>query len=217
MTQGDEERGDAGGATGEPAAPQPEATGDLGDQGPPEPTVEEQVGELQERADRLLANWQRAQADLANYRKQVERDREDLVRRASASLLIDLLPIMDDLERALGNVSESLRGLTWVDGVVLIYRKLEAVLGLQGVEALVTEPGEALDPRRHQAVAEVEGEEGKIVAVIQKGYTLRQQLLRPALVAVGRPAADPAAEPEASPPADSLPVDDDPTPEPSPS
>ena len=100
MTQDSEGRDDTGGATGEQAAPPGQMPTEDGDQGAPEPSAEAQVQELQERADRLLANWQRAQADLSNYRKQVERDREDLARRSAAVVLVDILPIMDDLERA---------------------------------------------------------------------------------------------------------------------
>ena len=143
-----------------------------------------QIDALTERAERLLANWQRAQADLSNYRSQVERERSDLAIAARASLAADLLAVLDDLERAMYVVSPELRALTWVDGIWLILRKLEAILKAHGLEE-VDAQGQPFDPLVHQAIAQVEGEEGVVVSVVQKGYTLQKRLIRPAMVTVG--------------------------------
>ncbi len=100
-------------------------------------------------------------------------------------LLMSLLPILDDFERALDNVSIKLAGLTWVDGIRLIHRKLQAVLeshGISQIEAL----GNDFDPALHEAVLEEEGEEGKVIEELQRGYKLHERVLRPAMVKVGK-------------------------------
>ena len=159
-------------------------------------SAQAQIDALAERAERLLTNWQRAQADLSNYRSQVERERSELAIVARATLAADLLAVLDDLERALYVVSPELRGLTWVDGIWLILRKLEAILKAHGLEEIPAQD-QPFDPLLHQAIAQVEGEEGKVVSVVQKGYTLQKRLIRPAMVTVGGappPAAEEASE-----------------------
>ena len=87
-------------------------------------------------------------------------------------------------------VSPELRSLTWVDGIWLILRKLEAILKSHGLEEVAAQD-QSFDPLVHQAIAQVEGEEGKVVSVVQKGYTLQKRLIRPAMVTVGgAPALD---------------------------
>lgn len=151
------------------------------------------VQELEERAQRYLANWQRAQADLSNFRRQVERDQEEMAQWASAALMQQTLSVLDDLERAFGNVPSNLLALTWIEGVWLVYKKLEAMLVARGLEAMDVQSGQTFDPNLHQAVTEVEGVSGAVVDVVQRGYTVGGRLLRPALVTVGNGSG--AAEP----------------------
>jgi molecular chaperone GrpE len=99
-------------------------------------------------------------------------------------LIVNLLPVLDDLERALSSVSAKLAGLTWVDGIRLIHRKLKAVLEAQGLSEIHAE-GQDFDPNLHEAVLHEEGEEGKVTAELQKGYKLYDRVIRPAMVAVG--------------------------------
>ncbi|MCS7207326.1 MAG: nucleotide exchange factor GrpE [Dehalococcoidia bacterium] len=146
--------------------------------------LEQEVAELRARTERLLANWQRAEADLANYRRQVEQERRELLKFASAGIVLDLLAVVDDLERALGALPPALRAFTWIEGIYLIYRRLVAVLQAHGVAEVEAE-GKPFDPSCHQALREVEGEPGKVVQVVQRGYRLHGRLLRPALVLVG--------------------------------
>ncbi|MDE2803033.1 MAG: nucleotide exchange factor GrpE [Chloroflexota bacterium] len=161
-----------------------------------EPDVAElsaRVQELEERAQRYMANWQRAQADLQNFRRQVERDQEEMAQWASAALMQQTLSVLDDLERAFGSVPQNLLSLTWVEGIWFVYKKLEAMLVARGLEAMDVQPGQTFDPNLHQAVTEVDGGFGAVVDVVQRGYTVSGRLLRPALVTVGN--GNVAAEP----------------------
>jgi molecular chaperone GrpE len=138
-----------------------------------------------EEAQRFLANWQRAEADFVNYKRRVEQERGEAMRIANAALIINILPILDDLERALTSLDIRLVGLTWFDGIRLIYRKLQLVLESAGVSQIEAE-GQPFDPRFHEAVMYGEGEEGKVVAEVQRGYKLNDRVLRPAIVVVGK-------------------------------
>jgi len=138
-----------------------------------------------EEAQRLLANWQRAEADFANYKRRVGQERAEATRLANAALIINVLPVLDDLERALASLNIQLAGLTWFDGIRLIYRKLQLVLENAGVSQIEAE-GQTFDPRYHEAVMYGEGEEGKVVAEVQRGYKLHDRVLRPAMVVVGK-------------------------------
>ena len=147
------------------------------------------LAEEKAKAENYLANWQRAQADFINYKRRIEQERNETVKFANATLALDLLPVLDDLERALDNITPKLAGLTWVDGIGLIYRKLQAILeghGLTEIEAL----GQPFDPHLHQAVLYGEGEEGKVIEELQKGYKLHDRVLRPTMVKVGKGKAE---------------------------
>jgi len=166
----------------EPAVPSP----NQGDSTDEEPSPEAKVQVLEERVERLMSNWQRSQADLANYRKQAEREQLELVQLTTEGLTADTISILDDFERAFTTIPMNLRSLTWIEGVWLVYKKLEAILHARGLEAVEAEAAQVFDPNLHQALSEVEGDAGTIVEVAQKGYTLGGRLLRPALVTVGK-------------------------------
>lgn len=151
-------------------------------------SLREQLEELNAEKEQQLAAWQRTQADFANYRRRTEQERGDLVRMAESGLIRELLPVLDDLERALEGLPPELRGLTWVEGILFIERKLRAILelhGLKPIEAL----GKEFDPYEHEAVIR-DGEPGEatlVTAELQRGYRLHDRVLRPTLVRVGRP------------------------------
>jgi len=147
-----------------------------------------QLEEEKEKAQSYYASWQRSAADYQNFKRRVEQEREDLSRLVSAALIINVLPLVDDLERALQNVDSHLAGLTWVDGIRLIYRKFQGVLEAAGVKEIEAD-GHSFDPAYHEAVAFGEGEEGKVISVVQKGYTLGGRVIRPAMVVVGKSGA----------------------------
>ena len=148
-----------------------------------------------ESAEKYLANWQRAQADFENYKKRNIQEREGVIKFANAVLVLSLLPIIDDMERALSSIPSNLKKLSWVDGINLIYHKFKATLENQGL-AEIKASGGTFDPMLHEAVMHGEGEEGKVIDVTQKGYTLNGKLLRPAMVVVGSGENDKPKEPE---------------------
>ncbi|RLC65065.1 MAG: nucleotide exchange factor GrpE [Chloroflexi bacterium] len=154
-------------------------------------SVKKELEEAKEQAGEYLANWQRAEADFINYKRRNEQERAEIASFANASLIKDLLPVLDDFERALENVSDDFDGPTWVDGIRLIHRKLKAVLEERGLSEIEAEGG-AFDPNLHEAVMCVDGEEGKVCEEIQKGYRLRDRLLRPSMVKVGKEGSESA-------------------------
>jgi len=147
--------------------------------------LKQQLAQEKERAEANLASWQRSAADFQNYKRRVEQEREEVARLANASLIINLLPLMDDLERALDSVDAQLAGMTWLDGIRLIERKFRALLEMNGVTEIEAD-GRDFDPNIHEAVTFGEGEENKVISVVQKGYRLGGRVLRPALVVVGK-------------------------------
>jgi len=150
---------------------------------------EERLTKAEEDSKRYLDNWRRAEADLQNLRRRSEQQRADTSRYASTSLVLNLLPIVDDFERAFGSLDEHIAGMTWFDGVHLIYRKLIALLESAGVQPIKAE-GETFDPSIHEAVAHAEGEENKVISEVQRGYKLHDRVLRPAMVVVGKGSED---------------------------
>ena len=115
---------------------------------------------LREKADTYYRNWQRSAADFINFKQRVERERSETARLASAALVINLLPIFDDLDRATTNVDAQLAGLNWVQGVLAIHRKFASLMEAMNVTEVAAE-GESFDPSRHEAVGKAPGEEGR--------------------------------------------------------
>jgi len=151
----------------------------------PEMTAEQRLAKAQEEAQKYLNNWHRAEADFQNYKRRTDQEREELRRFGNVSVIINLLPVLDDFERAFASLDSHLAGLSWFDGILLIYRKLRQLLENAGVTPIETE-GQSFDPRFHEAVAHVDGEEGKVISEVQRGYKLHDRVLRPAMVVVGK-------------------------------
>jgi molecular chaperone GrpE len=151
-------------------------------------TLSQQLEQERARSAEYLDNWRRAAADFSNYRKRAEKETGEFAKFANSTLIARLLPVLDDLDRAFQTVPEDLRDLTWVDGVMLISRKLRAILeaeGLKAVEAL----GKPFDPNFHEAVIHEEtdkADEGIVTGELQKGYMLGDRVLRPTMVKVAK-------------------------------
>jgi molecular chaperone GrpE len=150
---------------------------------------EELVDDLEkaqaEAAD-YLDRLQRIQAEFANYKKRNERERKEFESLANAALIGKLLPILDDLQRALETRPDEIKETNWGEGVALIERRLRSTLeqeGLSEIEAV----GKSFDPQVHHAVVREETdehEEDQVIGEIQKGYRLHDRLLRPSMVVV---------------------------------
>ena len=145
--------------------------------------LEQQMKELEAARDSAIADLQRVAADFDNYRKRTARDQEALVARAHERLVKELLPVLDDLERALDAAAEH-EEAKLEEGVRLVHRELSHVLQKEGLIAVDTEG--KFDPHEHEALLTQpsEAEEGAILEVIQKGYRLGDRVLRPARVVV---------------------------------
>ena len=136
------------------------------------------------KAENYLANWQRTQADFINYKRRSEQEKEEISKFANATLMLSLLPILDDLERAFTSVPSHLARLTWVDGIRLIERKLQASLEGRGLTQIKAQ-GEPFDPKLHEAVRQDKGKEEMVVEELQKGYKLHDRVIHPSMVVVG--------------------------------
>jgi molecular chaperone GrpE len=151
----------------------------------PTKSGQQALAEEKEKAEKYLANWQRSQADLQNYVKRAEQEKSETVEFANSILILDLLPILDDFERALASLPVELDKSSWTEGIKLIYNKLKTILETQGL-AEIRAKGEYFDPYFHEAAGQLEGEEGIIVEEIRKGYKFKDKLLRPSMVMVGK-------------------------------
>ena len=149
----------------------------------------EELDKAKAQAAEYLDGWQRARAELANARKRFEKERSEAGQLANSALLRKILPVLDDLDRAVKTVPEDLRQHTWANGVLLIQRKFQNVLDSEGVKPIEVKPGDTFDPNLHEAItheSSPDHKEGTIVAEVQTGYTFGGQVLRPALVRVAK-------------------------------
>jgi molecular chaperone GrpE len=148
--------------------------------------VQADLEKAQAQAAEYLDGWQRARAEFANYKKRVEAEREEVRRASNEALLLKLLPVVDDFERAFQKIPQEVADSPWVSGINMILRKLQAILESQGV-APIQAAGRPFDPQQHEAVLMEETAEhpdGTVVAELQRGYRLGERVLRPAQVKV---------------------------------
>ncbi len=162
-----------------------QAEGAAPDNGPTEPPNDELTRVANER-DQLRDRLLRTTAEFDNYRKRVERDRKDMADRAAENILTELLPIIDDLERALAasDADEGAEG--YRRGVELIHKQLIDLITRRGVTPIET-AGATFDPHLHQAVSSepsADHRDGEIIEEFRRGYRLGERLLRPAMVKV---------------------------------
>jgi molecular chaperone GrpE len=174
-----------GGHEPEADAAYPNAAEPKGASGDEMAELREQLNEERARAETNFANWQRATADFVNFKRRTEQEREESARFANTALVLNVLPAVDDLERALQHVDPDLEGGVWVEGIRQILRKLKGALAAAGVTEIPA-VGESFDPNVHEAIAEDEGESGKVISEAQRGYRLGNRVIRPSIVVVGR-------------------------------
>ncbi len=148
--------------------------------------AEQQLTPDQQKAEEYLDLLRRTQADFINYRRRMGQELADARIAAQSELLSQLLPVLDDLGRALAVIPPEWATNPWVQGLFLMARRLTALFDQLGVQRIGT-PGEPFDPRRHEAITMEERAdmpEGMILQVAQPGYMLGDRVVRPAQVVV---------------------------------
>jgi molecular chaperone GrpE len=160
-------------------------------------TLKEALATEKAKAEANLAGWQRAQADFINYKQRSEQEKKEAIKFANSLLMLDLLPVLDDFERAFASIPNRLVKFSWVDGIRLIERKFQATLEAQGLSPIKA-AGEPFDPYQHEAVRQDIGEEGIVIEEAQKGYEYKDRVIRPSKVVVGNGEIEKEAEPDQS-------------------
>lgn len=146
--------------------------------------LKKELAEAREKAEANFTGWQRAQADFLNYKRRTEQEKADVTKSANAYLILNLLPVLDDMERAFASIPKDAEGFQWVEGFKAIERKFRKILESQGLSEIKA-IGEPFDTRFHEAVLQGKGKEDIVVGEVQKGYKLYDKVLRPTKVIVG--------------------------------
>ena len=147
--------------------------------------LKRQLQDAETKLAESVEGWQRSIADFQNYRKRVERDNESMYVSMKGDIIKKVLPALDDLERALQNrpVDDA-----WANGIELIARKLQNLLGAEGLKRIEAE-GVEFNPTFHEAISHEPADgvaSGHVIAVVQNGYLLGERVIRPALVRVAQ-------------------------------
>lgn len=147
--------------------------------------LKRQVEEAEAKLAESVDGWQRSQAEFQNYKKRVERDSEMMRANMKGDIVKKILPLLDDLERAMQNRPAN---EPWTDGIELIMRKFQTVFEGENVVKIQAE-GVEFNPNFHEAISNEPSEEvesGYVIAVVQNGYMLGERVIRPALVRVAQ-------------------------------
>jgi molecular chaperone GrpE len=150
--------------------------------------LQSELEEIRSQAEEYLDGWQRARAEFANYKKRIQKEREESRSFITAEILSKYITVVDDFERALSDRPSDGASDAWAEGVDMIYRKLKTILESEGVEEFSPE-GEIFDPNFHEAIGFEESDdhdEGMIFQVIQPGYKIGERVIRPAIVRVAK-------------------------------
>ena len=147
--------------------------------------LQEQLQEAEAKAAENLDGWQRAQAEFINYKNRVQRDREMDYASMKGDIIKKMLPVLDDMERALANRPD---GDSWANGMELIARKFQNILETESVKRIEA-TGQPFDPNFHEAISSEPNddvESGYVIEVVQNGYMLGERVIRPAMVRVSQ-------------------------------
>ncbi|NMA70198.1 MAG: nucleotide exchange factor GrpE [Desulfitobacterium sp.] len=148
--------------------------------------LEAELKETKEKAEEYYAHLQRLQAEFDNYRRRTIKEKEELAKYASEQIIMDLLPVLDNFERAVAAAGESQDLQAYAQGVEMIFKQIQNVLEKEGLVAIES-VGKPFDPNIHEAVLRVESEEypeNTVVEEMQKGYYLKEKVIRPSMVKV---------------------------------
>lgn len=147
-----------------------------------------EIEELNQKSEEYLDGWQRERAEFVNYKKRMDREREQLKVNITGNVIRSYLEIIDDLELALKNKPAKGEGPTWAEGIELIYRKFLTMLETEGIKPMQVE-GQIFDPNLHEAISQEPNEDfesGEIIEVVRNGYSIGERVLRPASVRVAQ-------------------------------
>lgn len=150
---------------------------------------DEKVAELQVAVQELKDKHLRLLAEFDNYKKRTMRERIEMLNSASKDVMVSLLPVLDDFDRAKKSAEDPANAEVFSDGVLLVYNRLYNILQGQGLKPM-TSTGEKFDPELHEAITEIpaptDDEKGKAIDTLEKGYTLHDKIIRHAKVVVGK-------------------------------
>lgn len=142
-----------------------------------------QIKELEQKAEEYLNGWKRVKADFVNYKKEQEQVFSEFVKFANQSLILQILPVLDNFNLAIKHLPEDLKDSEWVKGVLHIKTQLEDIMKTQGLEEIKVTKGELLNPQLHEVIGGRVGG-NLIVEEVQKGYKLHGKVIRAAKVKV---------------------------------
>lgn len=151
--------------------------------------LNEQQDQLQQQVDELTADLQRTRADFENYRKRTEMEKVAARAAGQSATILKLLPVIDNIERAVAYTPEELKDNKWAQGIAGLVKNLEKSLESLNLKRIEAEPGTEFNPDFHEAIQfdeDAEGDKEVIAEVLQAGYTLGGQPIRHAMVKVTR-------------------------------
>lgn len=162
---------------------------DINEQEAAEEKVTDALSELEEEFQREKDRYLRLFAEFENFKKRTARERVDMFKTAGADVIGSLLPVLDDFERALKEIEKS-EDDSLLKGVELIHNKLRETLKSKGLHLMDVKPGDAFDADSHEAITQIPAPEdklkGKIIDVVEKGYTLGDKIIRYPKVVIGQ-------------------------------
>lgn len=153
---------------------------------PEELSLEAQLEAARAEAAKNLDGWMRAQAEFSNARKRMDKQRSESYINATAKVVTELLPALDDLDRALKDVPQAVQEHSWLEGITLLQRKLQTILDGWNVKPIKA-VGQPFDPNLHEAIMQEPSEEyesGVVTKELQQGYQLGDRVIRATLVYV---------------------------------
>lgn len=148
----------------------------------------EELDDLRKKVDEFSDGWQRERAEFANYRKRVDRDRQQESQNGKIEIIKKYLAIHDDFKRAQKTLPQEQIPQSWLEGLKLIEQKLQNLLDGEGISIIPAENA-VFNPEFHEAISHEENQEfesGRIIEVVQQGYTIGDRVIRPALVRVAK-------------------------------
>lgn len=150
--------------------------------------LKDELDQVKQEKEELYERLLRLQADYENYRRRTKKERENDLKYKAQDLITELLPVLDNFERALQVEVNDDQAKSFVDGIKMVHRQFKDALTKQGLEEIQT-VGEQFDPHLHQAVMQVQDDEkesNEVVEELQKGYKLKDRIIRPAMVKVNQ-------------------------------